>query len=249
MSLDDAIEAEALAQAVCMQTQDFRRAYEAFVAKAETAVCRKLTMLDRSFLRWPFFEERHRALADQLETWAAQHCAHVDHRDVDAACRELVRNLGRDGWLKHTAPGEATVGQDRRSHAGLGPRNAGASFRPRRFRLRDAGPWRRSDFAVRHARSKRRAGCRRPAAARRSRRLRLSEPASGSDVANISMTARRRRRRLSLSTARRHGSRTAASPIFMWSSPAPARRQARRACRPSSCAATIPACRSPSVSR
>jgi enoyl-CoA hydratase/carnithine racemase len=35
MPLDDAIEAEALAQAVCMQTQDFRRAYEAFVAKAK----------------------------------------------------------------------------------------------------------------------------------------------------------------------------------------------------------------------
>ena len=31
--LDAAIEAEALAQAVCMQTQDFRRAYDAFVAK------------------------------------------------------------------------------------------------------------------------------------------------------------------------------------------------------------------------
>src|SRR5262252_6564607 len=33
MPLDAAIEAEALAQAVCMQTKDFRRAYEAFVAK------------------------------------------------------------------------------------------------------------------------------------------------------------------------------------------------------------------------
>jgi enoyl-CoA hydratase/carnithine racemase len=33
MSLDTAIEAEALAQAVCMQTKDFRRAYEAFVTK------------------------------------------------------------------------------------------------------------------------------------------------------------------------------------------------------------------------
>ncbi len=33
MSLDQAIEAEARAQALCMQTQDFRRAYEAFVAK------------------------------------------------------------------------------------------------------------------------------------------------------------------------------------------------------------------------
>jgi len=33
MGLDEAIEAEAQAQAICMQTQDFRRAYEAFVAK------------------------------------------------------------------------------------------------------------------------------------------------------------------------------------------------------------------------
>ncbi len=33
MSLDAAIEAEAQAQAICMQTRDFRRAYDAFVAK------------------------------------------------------------------------------------------------------------------------------------------------------------------------------------------------------------------------
>jgi enoyl-CoA hydratase/carnithine racemase len=33
MSLDQAIEAEAQAQAICMQTRDFKRAYDAFVAK------------------------------------------------------------------------------------------------------------------------------------------------------------------------------------------------------------------------
>ena len=33
MSLDQAIEAEAQAQAICMQTEDFTRAYNAFVAK------------------------------------------------------------------------------------------------------------------------------------------------------------------------------------------------------------------------
>ncbi|WP_366556216.1 enoyl-CoA hydratase family protein [Aquibaculum sediminis] len=33
MGIDAAIEAEAQAQAICMQTQDFRRAYEAFVSK------------------------------------------------------------------------------------------------------------------------------------------------------------------------------------------------------------------------
>jgi len=35
MSLEQAIEAEAQAQAICMQTHDFRRAYEAFAAKSE----------------------------------------------------------------------------------------------------------------------------------------------------------------------------------------------------------------------
>ena len=33
MSIDEAIEAEAEAQAICMQTKDFRRAYEGFVNK------------------------------------------------------------------------------------------------------------------------------------------------------------------------------------------------------------------------
>jgi enoyl-CoA hydratase/carnithine racemase len=35
MSLDMAIEAEAQAQAICMQTKDFERAYRAFVAKQQ----------------------------------------------------------------------------------------------------------------------------------------------------------------------------------------------------------------------
>jgi len=33
MGLDEAIEAEAQAQAICMQTEDFARAYRAFIAK------------------------------------------------------------------------------------------------------------------------------------------------------------------------------------------------------------------------
>jgi acyl-CoA dehydrogenase len=60
-------------------------------------------MADRTFLSWPFFEERHRDLAAGLEDWCAANLP-VDHGDVDAACRGLVRALGRDGWLKHTAP-------------------------------------------------------------------------------------------------------------------------------------------------
>ena len=37
MSIEQAIEAEAQAQAICMQTKDFTRAYEAFVAKRKPA--------------------------------------------------------------------------------------------------------------------------------------------------------------------------------------------------------------------
>ena len=60
-------------------------------------------MPDTSFLHWPFFEDRHRDLAARLDAWATANLADVDHRDTDAACREIVRRLGRDGWLLHSA--------------------------------------------------------------------------------------------------------------------------------------------------
>jgi len=43
MGLDEAIEAEAQAQAICMQSKDFERAYEAFVAKGKAGLSRRLT--------------------------------------------------------------------------------------------------------------------------------------------------------------------------------------------------------------
>ncbi|KPD13689.1 acyl-CoA dehydrogenase family protein [Phaeobacter sp. 11ANDIMAR09] len=57
-------------------------------------------MADRSYLSWPFFEERHRELADALEVWAGQHLGGIDHGDVDAACRSLVAALGAGGWTQ-----------------------------------------------------------------------------------------------------------------------------------------------------
>lgn len=57
-------------------------------------------------LDWPFFEERHRQLQRELETWASAHISQESHPDVDAACRALVRRLGDAGWLRH-AVGEA----------------------------------------------------------------------------------------------------------------------------------------------
>ncbi len=55
-------------------------------------------MADRTFLAWPFFEPRHRELADKLERWCAK--LDEDHGDVDSQCRALVGQLGAEGLLK-----------------------------------------------------------------------------------------------------------------------------------------------------
>ncbi|MBV8501761.1 MAG: acyl-CoA dehydrogenase family protein [Paucibacter sp.] len=57
-------------------------------------------------LSWPFFEDRHRQLAAELDAWCAARLAHVDHKDVDASCRALTRALGQAGWLRHAVGGE-----------------------------------------------------------------------------------------------------------------------------------------------
>ncbi|WP_461471101.1 acyl-CoA dehydrogenase family protein [Pararhodobacter sp.] len=62
-------------------------------------------MADRSFLDWPFFEDRHRTLSEALEGWCAAHLP-VDHGDVDAACKGLVAALGEAGILRHSGAGE-----------------------------------------------------------------------------------------------------------------------------------------------
>jgi len=59
-------------------------------------------MADKSFLTWPFFEDRHRDLAERLDAWCAE-ALPVDHGDIDQACRDLVAKLGRDGWLQHSS--------------------------------------------------------------------------------------------------------------------------------------------------
>ena len=58
-------------------------------------------MSDQQYLDWPFFEERHRALARELDAWATQNIAHAHGPDVDAECKALVRSLGQAGWLQH----------------------------------------------------------------------------------------------------------------------------------------------------
>ena len=57
-------------------------------------------MPDKSFLAWPFFEERHRELSARLESWCDEWIHDAEPSDVDAACRGLVQEYGTAGFLK-----------------------------------------------------------------------------------------------------------------------------------------------------
>ena len=61
-------------------------------------------MADRSFLTWPFFEDRHRALKHELDAFGAGlgELAHAED-DVDATCRALVGRLAESGLLRLSA--------------------------------------------------------------------------------------------------------------------------------------------------
>ena len=145
-------------------------------------------MADKTFLTWPFFTDRHRVLAASLEQWCAKNLP-ADHGDVDAACRELVQKLGRDGWLMHTAPDPgAAATLDVRTlcliretlarHDGL------ADFA---FAMQGLGAGPISLFGNRQHREwlkRTRSGTAIAAFA-------LTERQSGSDIANLALTARR----------------------------------------------------------
>jgi acyl-CoA dehydrogenase len=142
---------------------------------------------DRTFLTWPFFADRHRALADGIERWCAANLP-VDHSDVDAACRDLVKRLGRDGWLMHTAPDPqipappdvrmlCLMRETLARHDGL------ADFA---FAMQGLGAGPISFFGG----DEQRAWLKHTRAGEAISAFALTEPKSGSDVANIAMTAR-----------------------------------------------------------
>jgi acyl-CoA dehydrogenase len=58
-------------------------------------------MADTNYLKWPFFEPRHRELALALDGWATEHIGQ-DHA--------LVTQLGEAGWLRHAVGGTAFGG-------------------------------------------------------------------------------------------------------------------------------------------
>ena len=150
-------------------------------------------MADQRFLDWPFFEPHHRQLARELDAWAGEAHAHIarthDAHDADALTRAWVRALGEGGWLRHSAidPDHPERALDVRSlcltrdtlarHHGL------ADFA---FAMQGLGTGALSLFgspAQREVLRQSRAGQAITAFA-------LTEPQSGSDVANSTMTAR-----------------------------------------------------------
>ena len=146
-------------------------------------------MADTTFLDWPFFESRHKDLALSLEDSIQAIVAGIDHGDVDSACRILVARLGEAGWLKHSAidPADRESRLDVRTlcliretlarHDGL------ADFS---FAMQGLGTGAISLFGSDEQKAdwlpKVRAGEAIAAFA-------LTEPQSGSDVANSTMTA------------------------------------------------------------
>ena len=64
-------------------------------------------MADRTFLDWPFFEDRHRAFAADLEAWTEANAATVNLHgddDLDGDCRRILKALADGGWLKNAVP-------------------------------------------------------------------------------------------------------------------------------------------------
>jgi acyl-CoA dehydrogenase len=142
-------------------------------------------MADRSFLDWPFFEDRHRALAVALDRWCAAHLGGVDHADTDAACRSLVAMLGQGGWLMHSGAMEGAldvrtlclIRETLARHDGL------ADFA---FAMQGLGTGALSLFGTDHQKA---AWLARTREGRAISAFALTEPQSGSDVASSTMTA------------------------------------------------------------
>ncbi len=67
-------------------------------------------MAERSYLDWPFLEDRHRALESDLRTWAETELTALGHDEpkdddaLDALSRKLVMKLAEGGWLRYCVP-------------------------------------------------------------------------------------------------------------------------------------------------
>jgi len=133
-------------------------------------------------LDWPFFEPRHRELAEQLEQWCAANLGGAHGENVDAECRALVHKLGDAGFL------QLCIDRDVRSlaiaretlarHSGL------ADFA---FAMQGLGSGAISLFGSDEQKAE---WLPRVASGNAIAAFAMTEPECGSDAANIAMAAR-----------------------------------------------------------
>ncbi|WP_109261291.1 acyl-CoA dehydrogenase family protein [Hyphobacterium indicum] len=152
-------------------------------------------MADRTFLDWPFFEDRHRDLAHAARGWCAAEIGtsgFSEHTDIDEDCRMLARKMGEAGWLKNCVPGEyggtnATL--DLRSlclmRETLGYHSGLADFV---FAMQGLGSGTISLFGSHEQKDE---WLPKVASGETLAAFALTEPAAGSDVASLAMSATR----------------------------------------------------------
>jgi len=142
-------------------------------------------MADRSFLTWPFFEDHHRTLADNLETWATSNLSNTDHDDTDTATRELVQLMGEAGWLQYSGSNSGKL--DVRSlcliRETLARHNGLADFA---FAMQGLGTGAITLFGTQAQKD---VWLTKTCSGHAISGFALTEPRSGSDVANSTMTA------------------------------------------------------------
>ena len=148
-------------------------------------------MTDTSFLEWPFLSKSHKDLYFKLEDWAQNNLKDLNHNNVDNTCKLLVSKLGSAGFLNYSGISEENPKVDVRSlcliretlakHDGLAdfsfamqglgsmPISLHGNPEQQKFWL----PKIQSGHAI--------------------SAFALSEPRSGSDVANLELMAKRER--------------------------------------------------------
>jgi acyl-CoA dehydrogenase len=133
---------------------------------------------------WPFFEERHRKLAAEVEAWSLKHASHQDG-DADAICRKFVANLGAAGFLRHCVSATPDVRSIALLREVLAYHNGLADFA---FVMQGLGS---GPIVLAGSEAQKQAWLPRVAAGQAIAAFALSEPDAGSDVAALQTVALR----------------------------------------------------------
>jgi len=142
-------------------------------------------MSDQTYLNWPFFEDRHRDWSHQVEEVASG--LSVDHKNVDDSCRTLVRTLGESGLLQATSSNDGAFDVRKLCIAReiLARHDGLADFS---FAMQGLGTGALTLFGSEAQKNR---WLRLTRSGQAISAFALTEPGSGSDVANSSMTAER----------------------------------------------------------